>query len=169
MSLAEHDIRDFLEHLSEGFLVTDQAGSILYVNDRLCEMFGYLTGALIGESLETLIPNRMRELHKKDRGKFFHSPERRTMGSGRDLLGRRQDGSEIPIEVSLAPISRDGSVVVYALVSDISKRKEIEKSLEEAQGFTTVVLETLGALVVVMEPRFPRRHPGRSEFRKQQD
>jgi PAS domain S-box-containing protein len=107
MSLAEHDIREFLEHLSEGFLVTDQTGSILYTNNRLSEMFGYPTDALIGESVETLIPDRVREQHTKDRGEFFHKPTRRTMGSGRDLMGRRKDGSEIPIEVSLAPISRD--------------------------------------------------------------
>ena len=151
MSPATDPVPDVLERITEGFLATDPRGSILRVNRRLEAMFGYERGELVGKPLGILIPESLRIRHEDHHASFIRHPSNRSMGSGLDLVGRRKDGSEFPIEVSLTSATERGAPLAYALVSDITQRKEAEKLLEEERSFTSVVLETLGALVVILD------------------
>jgi PAS domain S-box-containing protein len=87
-------------------------------------MFGFTQEEMIGQPVEMLLPERFRHKHQVYRGSFTQAPEKRTMGEGRELFGRRNDGSEFPIEIGLTPIdSPDGRLIISTLI-DITGRKK---------------------------------------------
>ena len=89
-------------------------------------LFGYTRSELIGQPLEMLVPDRFRKGHGAHMMRYFSQPGARPMGSGLELFGRRKDGSELPIEVSLSPLRADDGMTVSAAIRDISARKRLE-------------------------------------------
>jgi PAS domain S-box-containing protein len=85
-------------------------------------MFGYEQGQLVGQRLEVLIPDRIRRAHAQYQAEYFAQPRTRSMGLGLTLTGRRRDGSEFPIEVSLTYVPDQASGLAMAFVTDISER-----------------------------------------------
>src|SRR6202000_47217 len=106
---------------------------IVLVNRRATEMFGYSREELLGQPVEILLPEGRRADHTADRDAYFNRPHVRPMGIGMDLAGRRKDGSEFPVEVSLSYVEIDEGVFAIAFVSDISQRKYLEEQLLHAQ------------------------------------
>lgn len=96
-------------------------------------MFGYSRDALLGEHLESLIPERVRTSHVQHRVGWFAQPHTCPMGSGLDLAGLRKDGFEFPIEVSLSSIDADGETLGVAFIADITERKKNERALSESR------------------------------------
>lgn len=124
-------IRTVLESLAEGVVIIDNSGTILLVNRRAEQMFGYPKKDLIGKPHSVLIPERFRKVHEEDRAGFFKEPRIRPMGQLLDLIGRRRDGSEFPVEISLSFIETINGVLVLAFISDITIRKQFESRLRE--------------------------------------
>ncbi len=131
----------FLESAPIAIVTTDTSGRILYVNSRLSETFGYAPGELLGRQIEVLIPERFRSLHLGHRAGYLENPHVRSMGSNMDLAGRRKTGSEFPIEVGLSYVHVNGSMLIMATVSDISRRKQVEDLLESRVQQRTRELE----------------------------
>ena len=117
------------ESAPNGVLVIDGQGLMLLMNERLKRKFGYTRDELVGQSVEILVPERFRRGHLSLRRDFSASPKSRPMGSGRELFGRRKDGSEFPIEISLNPIATSNGNFVMATVVDISVRVLSERRL----------------------------------------
>ena len=111
-------------------VVADGSGSIVLVNNKLTDMFGYDGDELIGKSIESLMPERYRDGHVGYREEYAGNPRQRPMGSGLDLSGRRRDGSEFPIEVGLSHYRSGERSWVMATVADITRRKQNEEFLE---------------------------------------
>lgn len=127
MSPREPELSDVLsqalvEFLPDGLLVVDDAGTIVSVNDRLCEMFGYEKADLLGVAVEELVPEAARGPHTAHRTRFRVHPAVRTMGVGRTLKGRRRDGTELAVEVGLSPMALDDGLRVVAIVRDVSEQ-----------------------------------------------
>ncbi|MGB1247567.1 MAG: PAS domain-containing sensor histidine kinase [Chitinophagales bacterium] len=124
------DIKDIasilFESAAEGLVVADKQGTILIVNNRLEEIFGYKRNELIGEKVEKLIPERLKKGHAHKREKYTHHPSKRSMGIGLDLYGKRKDGTVVPVEISLNHSQINGEIVVMALISDVTLRKKAE-------------------------------------------
>ena len=95
-------------------------------------MFGYSPEDLIGQAIEVLVPERYRERHRGHRADYGEQPKVRRMGAGLDLYGRRRDGSEFPVEISLSPVQADNESLVISAIRDISDRKQIEEDLRRA-------------------------------------
>ncbi|THI90306.1 MAG: PAS domain S-box protein [Nitrospira sp. CG24A] len=148
---AEEQFRLVVESSPNGMLMIDKGGTILLVNRQIEQLFGYERAELIGQSVEMLVPQRMRPHHAGERAKFFAHSESRAMGKGRDLYGVRKDGQEFPLEIGLNPIRTPDEVKVLASVVDISARKRAERALQKERDFIDAVLETAGALVVVLD------------------
>jgi PAS domain S-box-containing protein len=124
---------NFLESIPDAIVAVAQDGLILQVNSKTEEMFGFRRGQLVGQPIEMLVPERYRDLHYQHRQNFAKAPKTRRMGAGLDLYGRRQDGSEFPVEISLSPITlENGTLVVLSAIRDISDRKRIEAELRRA-------------------------------------
>jgi PAS domain S-box-containing protein len=129
--LAEGMFRLAIEACPGGMLMVDDVGKIVMVNSEIEHQFGYLRKDLIGQPVELLVPMRVRDKHLRYRESFRSDPETRPMGVGRDLFGRRKDGSEFPVEVGLNPIHTGEHVLVLAVIIDISERKRLERLKEE--------------------------------------
>jgi two-component system sensor kinase FixL len=110
-----------------GTVLVDHQGRILLVNAHIEELFGYARDELIGKAVDILVPGRFARAHVGDRTNFFAAPEARAMGAGRELFGRRKDGSEFPVEIGLNPIQTPHGLVVLANVVDISARLAAEE------------------------------------------
>ena len=124
---------NLLESIPDAIVAVGQDGLILQVNAQTEELFGYRHDQLVGQPVELLVPERFRGVHYEHRQSFANAPKARRMGAGLDLYGRRQNGSEFPVEISLSPITLDnGMLVVLSAIRDISDRKRIEAELRQA-------------------------------------
>ena len=110
-------------------MIVDGAGKIVLINAQAETVFGYPRKDLLGETVEKLIPERFRRGHEGHRVGFFVAPTTRVMGSGRELYGLRQDGTEFPIEVSLSPLATEDGTLVSGAIRDITERKKTEAQL----------------------------------------
>ena len=123
---AEEKFRLVLDAAPNAMIMVDSAGVISFANAPAATVFGYPLSELIGCHVETLIPERFRDRHSGYRKGFHSQPSSRAMGAGRDLFGRRKDGSEFPVEVGLNPIRTAQGLFVLASVIDITARKQAE-------------------------------------------
>jgi PAS domain S-box-containing protein len=123
---AEEKFRIVLDAAPNAMIMVDSAGVISFANAPAATVFGYSLSELIGRPIETLIPERFRDRHAGYRKGFHSEPSSRAMGAGRDLFGRRKDGSEFPVEVGLNPIYTAEGLFVLASVIDITARKQAE-------------------------------------------
>ena len=127
MMAQEGNLRVLIESAPTGIVVVDEQGQIRLVNASTEKLFGYGRQELLGKSVEVLVPDRQAGLHKAERTAFVKKPTARSMGAGRDLGGRRKDGSEFPVEIGLNPVSRNGRIGVLATIIDISERKQAQE------------------------------------------
>jgi two-component system, cell cycle sensor histidine kinase and response regulator CckA len=127
-----------LEAASEGILVVDQNGSIVSVNGRIEAMFGCSREELLGAPVEVLLPERLRSGHGGHRATYFLDPHVRPMGRGRDLLARRRDGREFPVEISLSYVQTENGVRGLAFVTDITQRQAVELAARQAERLSAV-------------------------------
>ena len=124
---AEEKFRLVLDAAPNAMIMVDPVGVINFANPSAATVFGYSLSELIGCQIEMLIPKRFRDRHPGYRKDFSSHPSGRAMGVGRDLFGRRKDGSEFPVEVGLSPMRTTRGVFVLASLIDITARKAAEE------------------------------------------
>ncbi len=117
-------------HSSVGILISNEAGTIERANPYACKLFGYSESELVGETIELLIPRRLREKHAAERAHYNKAPRPRAIGIGMDLSALKKDGTEFPVEVSLATYETDGKRQIMSFISDITQRKNAEEALK---------------------------------------
>jgi PAS domain S-box-containing protein len=123
---------DLLETLPDAIIAVDRDGTIVQLNSQTESLFGYQREELIGQKVEILVPDRYRSAHHHHRQSFEETPKTRRMGANLDLYGRRRNGSEFPVEISLSPVSTDEGTFVLSAIRDISDRKRIAEELRRA-------------------------------------
>src|ERR1700688_5013391 len=123
-----------LEAIPDAVAAVNQQGVIIQVNSQTETLFGYTREELIGQKIEMLVPERQRPQHHLHREHFHQQPKIRRMGSGLDLAGRRRDGSEFPVEISLSPVATGDGTIVLSVIRDISDRKRIEDELDRRKS-----------------------------------
>ena len=123
-------VRSVLDSLPDAMVIIDSTGRIVFANHQVFELFGYANDDIVGAPVELLVPERFRDRHVGHRQTYTANVRARPMGSGMDLFAVRKDGSEFPVEISLSPISQEGSVLVAAAIRDVTERKRVEQALE---------------------------------------
>ncbi|WP_019594046.1 EAL domain-containing protein [Thioalkalivibrio sp. ALM2T] len=126
----EQRYQQLLETAPDGVLVTDMHGRIVMVNRNIERLFGYPRQQLIGEPVERLVPERLRARHRTHREAQAHTINRRTMGQVSDLRGRRSDGSEFPLDISLNAFEGDEGRRITAFIRDITDRQRREARIQ---------------------------------------
>lgn len=148
---AEHQLRHLFESAPDALIVCDSAGTIELVNTQTEHVFGYSRSELIGQPVEILIPESLRHKHQAHRAHYLAAPRRRAMGLGIELHGRRKDGSEFPVDVSLSPFSTRDGMKVITDVRDISERKQLELELRSHSARLLAVAETANDAIVTAD------------------
>jgi len=123
-----------LDSAPDAIIITDSSGRILFANARVPALLGYDVAEIVGESIEKLLPQRLRTPHVKHRGRYYERPAIRPMGSGLELAALRKDGTEVPVEISLSPIKGTGErQFVAAALRDATERRRARQELIEAR------------------------------------
>ncbi len=135
---AEERYRRLLDSAPDAMVIVNARGEIVLVNTKAEELFGYTRQELRGQLVELLIPERLRARHVEERARYFADPLARAMGAGRELYGRRKDGTEFPVEASLSPLQTDEGVLVSSAIRDITWRKETEERLRQAERLAAI-------------------------------
>jgi PAS domain S-box-containing protein len=128
----EDKFRRLLESAPDAIVIVNERGVIQLVNAQTLNLFNYSREELTGQHVELLMPFRYGDMHKSHRGNYFKSPRARQMGSGFDLLGRKKNGEEFPVEISLSPLETEEGLLVSAAIRDISEKKRLEHEIKEA-------------------------------------
>jgi len=118
-----------VEAAPDAMVIADERGEIVLVNSQTERMFGYDRGELVGQGVELLMPDRLARRHIAHRSAFLVDPHARPMGSDLDLMARRKDGTEFPVEVSLSPITTETGVLVSSAIRDVTERKRAADAL----------------------------------------
>ncbi len=140
-----------LTAIPDAVVAVNSDGEILRLNDQAEHLFGYSGSALLGQPVEWLIPERFQEVHREHRLHYGAAPHIRRMGSGLELYGRRRDGSEFPVEVSLFPLDMGEELLVLAIVRDITRLKHLEAvAREQAEQFART-FDVMGDAVYIYD------------------
>ena len=127
----DRELRLLLETAAQGIMSVDAQGLIVTANRAVESMFGWEPGGLIGQSIERLVPQSLRDTHAQHRATYVAAPHSRLMGGGLDLVGQRRDGTTFPIEVSLNHVATPDGGHTLAFVTDITERHQARAALQE--------------------------------------
>jgi protein-histidine pros-kinase len=130
---SEAHFRNILESAPDAMIIIDHHGKIAVVNGQVEKMFGYKRKQLLGQEIEILLPEALRNRHISHRAGYAADSKLRPMGGDLELHGRRQDGSEFPVEISLSPFTSATGAFVSSVIRDVTSRKEMEQDLIAAR------------------------------------
>ncbi len=134
----EAKFRALMESASQAIIAVNHKGRIEVVNNKAEELFGYGRDEMIGQPLEMLLPDALREAHAGHRKGFFARPHARPMGIGMDLAGKRKNGQQFPIEISLNYVEVGGHPLAISFITDISERLRLEQQLRQSQKMEAI-------------------------------
>jgi PAS domain S-box-containing protein len=124
---AEEKFKLAVEASPSGMLMADRLGRVVMVNTEVENLFGYRRDELVGQSIEILVPERLRTQHFAERHNYAAKPVARRMATKQDLVGRRKDGTEFPVEIGLSPIQTRRGALILSVIVDITERKRLER------------------------------------------
>ncbi len=143
--------RAFLESAPDAMVVVNRHGKITLVNEQTEALFGYRREELIGQELECLVPERFRNAHYRQRDGYTRHPKLRAMDIGLELFGRRKDGTEIPVDISLSHYESDEGRYVVSAIRDITERKQADEALFQEKERAQVTLHSIGDAVITTD------------------
>ena len=130
---SEQQFHALFEFSPDAIIASDQRGCITEVNARVESMFGYQRGELLGQPIDSLVPERFRHTHPARRMEYASAARVRPMGAGLELYGRRKDGSEFPADIMLGPVETTEGRIVLSVIRDLTEKREAEEALRRSE------------------------------------
>jgi PAS domain S-box-containing protein len=142
--------RALLEAAPDAMVVVNQDGEIVLLNVQAEKQFGYSRDELVGQKVKNIIPQGFAERLIADGTRTAAEALAQQIGTGIELLGRRKNGSDFPIEIMLSPVESAEGILVTAAIRDITVRKDAEKHLAQMEGRYRGLLEAAPDAMVVV-------------------
>lgn len=161
---AQSRFRVLLETAPDAIFEVDSKGRFILVNAAAETIFGYTREELMNLTVEALIPDSARAGHAAHRAEYHRKPVTRPMGIGMELTGRRKDGAEFPVEVSLSPVPSSSGHHVTAIVRDVTERKRATEVLRGMRDQFTRELEGKNKQLEQRNKEVERANGLKSEF-----
>jgi PAS domain S-box-containing protein len=157
MRVAERKFKALLDASPEAMVCVDAHGRIVLANARAVAVFRYAPEDLVGMPVENLVPEPLRGAHVRHREHYLAAPVPRAMGEGLRLIALRGDGTECPVEISLAAVDGEGGTIVFATVQDVTERLAQEQSDAQLAGIVAassdaIVSKTLDGTILTWNP-----------------
>ena len=130
---SEQRFRDIVESAPDAIVIVNGEGEIMLVNTHAEKLFGYTREELVGHNQELLVPEPLWDVHQADRASYLTDPSPRPMASGLELVARRKDGSQVPVEISLGPLDVENTTLVCSTIRDVTERKHAEYELRASR------------------------------------
>jgi PAS domain S-box-containing protein len=147
---AEERYRALLDGAPDAIVISGAGGRIVLANSQVERLFGYRREELLGQSVELLLPEPLRAVHTRHRAAYVAAPRTRPMGQNLELQARRKDGSTFPVEISLSPLSSEGSLLVTAIIHDVTERKQAQDALTRVNADLEKASQAKSAFLAVM-------------------
>ena len=160
-------LKETLDLVSVPMLVADKTGLIAYANPEFTAMFGYARDELSGKTIDCLVPENLRDIHKDYVRAFMHVPAKRTMGQGRTLLGIAKNGTEIPVELALNSVTVEGQSFSLVAAVDVRVRLGHQRKMElamEATATAMAMIDDAGKIALFNEALLKLSGHGRDEL-----
>lgn len=141
-----------LEAAPDAMVIVDNEGIIRLVNSQLINLFGWQNLEILGQPIEALVPHRYHDKHEKHRTGYFSDLRVRPMGSDLELYGRRHDGTEFPVEISLSPLQTEEGLLAIAAIRDMTERRRAEqkfRGLLESAPDAVIVVDKHGIIQLI--------------------
>ncbi len=145
--------RALLECAADGIITIDAASIIESVNPAAERMFGYRGEEVVGHNVKILMPQSYQQEHDGYLARYQETGENKTIGTGREVVGRRQDGSVFPLNLRISEVSSDGSKFFVGVLRDITERKEAEEALRHERDFAESLIETAQVIVLALDTK----------------
>lgn len=149
---SEDRFRSLVESATDAIIVANGRGIIISWNQSASVLFGYSNEEAIGQPLTLLMPQRYRDAHERGLARMAFTGKGRVMGSVVELHGLKKDGTEFPIELSLATWRNTESTYYSGIIRDISERKKAERVLQESQERFRQLAETIVEVFWMTDP-----------------
>jgi PAS domain S-box-containing protein len=149
---SEARLSGILELAKDAIISINERGQITLFNQGASQIFGYTAGEAIGQSLDFLIPEKFREIHRRHIEEFQKSPQTdKRMGSNREIPALRKDGSVFPVEATISKLNLDGEIILTVILRDITERKRAEAAIKESQQRLQGILDYAPAIIFIKD------------------
>jgi PAS domain S-box-containing protein len=150
---SEERVRSLLDAMPDALLIVNTRGEIVVANAPTQRLFGYSPGELVGQSIDVLVPDRFKAAHSRLVGDFQKHPRGRPMGTGIPLYGRRKNGTEFPVDISLGRMHDGGEMAVVAAVRDITESRSADEVRRKREALVHGLLESAPDAMIAVDAR----------------
>lgn len=141
------------ESAVDGIVVIDAKGAVLAFNPAAERLFGYSADEVLGQNVRMLMPSPDREQHDRYIASYLETGTARIIGTGREVRGRRKDGSTFPLHLSVGQTNIDGQTAFTGILHDLSRRVEIEQALRHSEERLRSIVESAVDAIIVIDER----------------
>lgn len=146
-------LRSIFESAVDGIIVIDAKGLIQAFNPAAERLFGYRAGEVLGQNVRLLMPSPDREQHDRYLANYLTTRVPRIIGTGREVRGRRKDGSTFPLHLSVGEMELDGEPAFTGILHDLSRRVAIEEALRKSEERVRSIVESAVDAIIVIDER----------------
>jgi adenylate cyclase len=141
-------LQAILESVNDAIVSVDDRGRVLLWNPHAEALFGYAASEMLGETLDRIIPERFHESHRQGISRVAGGGEQHVIGATVELAAVRRDGTEFPIELSLARAESDGKTIFTGIIRDVTERARLSRALTESQARMKAIVDSANDAII---------------------